>query len=289
MDGNAYVTWVGCPRKLGRQLARVVRPVAVVEPVEFPGQLVRHANEIGAEVEEPRIVNVAVCHKAARRPATGSSSWSQGHQPDSERPGRTTSTSSLRTTNGNSGACVATAPLATATYLYMGSNNPVGADGSCAGAQGKGYTYTDTPNQICGDGNWGKTQMEVWFQAPPPPSPPAPPVDCSVKGNCFNISGAHNYNWLGKMANDTDLNGQYTKTIQVCERKPVYKNGGLLLWHGDHANPSEPLQWNVGPATVFAVDCDQRNGLYLWSNGGCPDSPDGSGCVGQWLEAERHA
>ena len=66
------------------------------------------------------------------------------------------------------------------------------------------------------------------FTPPPPPPTPTPtpptppPVDCSAKGNCFNISGAKNTNPY--MPSGTDLNGQYAKTNHTCNGKGVWQH-----------------------------------------------------------------
>ena len=53
-----------------------------------------------------------------------------------------------------------------------GSGAPGGSDGYCD----QGGTYRGTDGEICGgDGNWGATDVEVWYPRPPPPQPPPPP------------------------------------------------------------------------------------------------------------------
>lgn len=42
--------------------------------------------------------------------------------------------------------------------LWIGSRVP-GAGGACA----QGHTYGGTAHEICGGGNWGSTDVEVWY------------------------------------------------------------------------------------------------------------------------------
>jgi hypothetical protein len=76
------------------------------------------------------------------------------------------------------------------------------------------------------------------------------------------------------------LNGVFIKTTHVCNGKPTYQkddNGVLFL-------PNGSPHWAIGP-TQDAVDC-QIKGKVL-DRGSCEASPDGAGCVGKWIEAER--
>eukprot|EP01047_Picozoa_sp_COSAG01_P059180 COSAG01_NODE_7072_length_3367_cov_2.824051_1_plen_209_part_00 len=109
-----------------------------------------------------------------------------------------------------------------------------------------------------------------------------PPVKCSVKGNCFNISGAHNFH--PPVPAGTDLNGQYYKTNHTCYGKYVWQKGGGggAALYQDEGSQHE---WLVGTSNA-TTDCSSWS-VYLTSGyGSCPSSPDGVGCVGKWHEMD---
>jgi len=124
------------------------------------------------------------------------------------------------------------------------------------------------------------------------------PVDCSVKGNCFNISGAHNFLYA-------KTNGLYAKTNTKCNGKNVYQQNGCQAL-GPLQGPCPVLYLDVWtlPAPLpnystwyvsssDAADCVGGGTDYLSSStyaaaGSCPSSPDGAGCVGKWGESDHN-
>jgi hypothetical protein len=171
-------------------------------------------------------------------------------------------------------ACGPVSACALALLRDCGATRAKGGDAACmycAGAhQAELHAAGCAPSAIAG----------FCSAAPAPPAPP-PPVECSAKGSCFNISGAHNYH--PTVPSGTDLNGQYAKTAQPCNGKDVWQKGGgggpVLFYDGDGGDV-----WFVGPSER-ATDCSVAYGNYLWSGeGSCPSSPDGAGCAGKWAE-----
>ena len=129
------------------------------------------------------------------------------------------------------------------------------------------------------------------------------PVDCSVKGNCFNISGAHDFR--PPVPTGTDLNGLYTKTPTKCSGKNVYQKDGcqalgplqgpcpVLYLNVDHYPPPLPSLSTWYVSSSDAADCVGGITNYLSSStyaaeGSCPSSPDGAGCVGKWGESDHN-
>jgi hypothetical protein len=110
-------------------------------------------------------------------------------------------------------------------------------------------------------------------------------VNCSLLGDCYNISGAENSD--PHLPTGVDLNGLYAKTSQLCFGQPSWQQaagGPVVYWFG----PSG--QWDIGPGGVLAKDphvgkqyCAAANFIYS-GTGVCPASPDGAGCAGKWME-----
>jgi hypothetical protein len=80
---------------------------------------------------------------------------------------------------------------------------------------------------------------------------------------------------------DASLSGLYTKTAHTCNGLPTYQLGGsdgyvLYSWGDD--------PWVVSTSDD-AANCVRAGDRGLWSGyTRCPDSPDGAGCVGRWME-----
>jgi hypothetical protein len=110
-------------------------------------------------------------------------------------------------------------------------------------------------------------------------------VNCSLLGDCYNISGAENSD--PHLPTGVDLNGLYAKTSQLCFGQPSWQQaagGPVVYWFG----PSG--QWDIGPGGILAKDphvgkqyCAAANFIYS-GTGVCPASPDGAGCAGKWME-----
>ena len=98
--------------------------------------------------------------------------------------------------------------------------------------------------------------------------PPLHTVDCSVKGNCFTLSGAKNIRGSGRAGQElartygggwgvpigTDLNGEYVATAYTCHGKPVWQKGGSggpVLYLGSYGYY---LAWIVGHSSYPAVN-----------------------------------
>ena len=98
------------------------------------------------------------------------------------------------------------------------------------------------------------------------PAQPLHTVDCSVKGNCFTLSGARNIRGSGRAGQElarthgggwgvpigTDLNGEYVATAYTCHGKTVWQKGGSggpVLYLGRSAHT---LAWVVGHSSYPA-------------------------------------
>ena len=159
-----------------------------------------------------------------------------------------------------------------ALFCNCGAARAKGGDPSCMYCAGT-YQYR---LHVAG---CAASDIAGFCAAPAPPAPP--PVDCSTKGSCFNISGAHNYH--PPVPSGTDLNGEYTKTAHTCNGKPVYHHGGS---GGPVLFQDASWYWFVGPSER-AFDCNcLGSDVYLWSgdDGACDASPDGAGCAAKWQE-----
>ena len=104
------------------------------------------------------------------------------------------------------------------------------------------------------------------------------PVSCSVKGNCYNISGAKNT--APSLPSGTNLNSQYIKTNHICHRMNVWQQGGSdgpVLYRDEYGD------WDLAPSER-ATDCSGGGSYAASAFGSCPVSPDGGGCAGKWGE-----
>ena len=69
----------------------------------------------------------------------------------------------------------------------------------------------------------------------------------------------------------------------VCNSKLVYPKGGsdgLVLYM---YQPTGYSDWVVSTSD-HATSCDEKGFNAIASGGVCPDSPDGGGCAGKWME-----
>jgi hypothetical protein len=122
---------------------------------------------------------------------------------------------------------------------------------------------------------------------------------CSVRGiggNCaFVLSGAMNTD--PSLPKGTDLNGAYAVTANVCGDKPVYQkspvlswlqNGPVLWWLSDSSAWVVGPNVQLGPTAPLCTGATSNAKAYLSSGEGgyCPLSPEGSGCVGKWIERD---
>ena len=104
--------------------------------------------------------------------------------------------------------------------------------------------------------------------------------DCNVTGIgdnhacAFNVSGIY-----------ASRAGIYVKTNHICNGKPVYQksNGDVLLRYG-----SSTGSWRISDRSA-ATNCVGHPSGASWviSQGNCPASPDGVGCVGKWIKYGR--
>jgi hypothetical protein len=88
----------------------------------------------------------------------------------------------------------------------------------------------------------------------------------------FTVSGSINPHY----------NGLYNKTADVCHGKPIYSSGDVDMFKV--ANGS----WWMIDYGWSAKSC-HSNGYVDSVDGSCPESPDGIGCVGKWLESVANA
>eukprot|EP01043_Picozoa_sp_COSAG02_P015655 COSAG02_NODE_672_length_18655_cov_7.874003_7_plen_875_part_00 len=102
---------------------------------------------------------------------------------------------------------------------------------------------------------------------------------CAV---AFRVTGANGTSGSSK------INGEYVRTARICGGKPVYEQPGL-----DGVVLSKLGSW-AGWWISTSADClmmdDGRQYVYSYPNGGghCSASPDGSDCVGKWLDWHVH-
>ena len=75
--------------------------------------------------------------------------------------------------------------------------------------------------------------------------------------------------------------GIYVKTSHICSGKPVYQKSD-----GDTLYLFEGSYWRISDE-IAATNCVGSGGpsgsAWVESRGHCPESPDGVGCVGQWI------
>lgn len=98
----------------------------------------------------------------------------------------------------------------------------------------------------------------------------------------FHVSGSNGTSGSSK------INGEYIRTAHICGGKPVYQQAGLDGVVLSKLGTSSDRGWWISTSASITDCLGGRQYVHSYPNGDdlCSASPDGSGCVGKWMDCD---